>query len=96
MRLKDRPLKLLTLTLLGTVGLIFFGLGLLDGEVTLRRFGHVVAAEAPARFALVIAGYVLSWGLMAFAWFVVISEWSIDYRPPAKPSYDDPERRRPL
>ena len=93
MRLRDRPWKLLALLLFGTTALCLFGFDLMDGEIRLRRIGHVNAAT-PIRFGLALIVGILSSAGLVFGWFVLRGEWVIDYRPRAKPALHDPERVR--
>jgi drug/metabolite transporter (DMT)-like permease len=94
MRLRDRPLKLLLLTAVGTLLAVIGGVDLLDGEVLLRRYGELSTRSNPAMFTLYVLGYLLVCGLLAASWMALRSEWSLDYRPSMKPRLHDPERTR--
>jgi hypothetical protein len=95
-RFRDRPFKLLALVLCGTIALVAGGADLIDGEISLRRTGHMSIGEAPARFAIFVVGYLIAWSFIILGWFAVIAEWKTDYRLPSKAPLEDPERRRPF
>ena len=94
MRLRDRPLKLAALVAFGTLGLLWMGHDLLDGEVDVRRFGYLSAEATPIRFWLFVTTYLGAWGFIMLGWMVVRDEWTIDYRPRWKPPLDRPSHRR--
>ena len=96
MRFRNRPWKLLALLVGGTVALIIIGLDLVGGEITLRRLGHLSAVGTPGRFWAFVIAYLIAWGFTILGWAVLPSEWRTDYRPPLRPTFEDPDRTRPL
>lgn len=93
MRFRDSPLKLAAFTVIGTFACVLSGIDLMDGEIHLRRLGHLSATGTPLRFAVFVCAYLLACCFVAFGWFVVRDEWSIDYRLRPKQAFDDPTRR---
>lgn len=95
-RWKHKPWKPLFGLLFITIGLPIFGMDLFDGDITLRRFGHVTAYGTPAKYVFVSAMYFVSVALTAAGWFLFVQEWRTDYRPRVKPEFDDPSKRSTL
>ena len=91
-----KPWKVLLGLLFMTFGLALFGMDLLDGDITVRRMGHLTADSTPGRLALVWAIYLLGVLLTAGGWLLFVSEWRRDYRPRPKPEFDDPSKRSQL
>ncbi|HWH22972.1 MAG TPA: hypothetical protein VNT25_06785 [Allosphingosinicella sp.] len=86
---------MVALVLFGTLALISCGFDLLDGDITLRRLGHLSITETPVRLAMFVVGYLLVLGFTVLGWFVVFAEWNIEYRLPSKVPLEDSEHRRP-
>jgi hypothetical protein len=93
---KHKPWKVLPGLLLITLGLPLVGMDLLDGDITIRRLGHLTADGTPGRFALVWAICLIAVPLTAIGWRLFVNEWRADHRPRLKPEFDDPEKRRRL
>ncbi|WP_380938714.1 hypothetical protein [Sphingomonas floccifaciens] len=79
-----------------TVAVIGGGIDLLDGQVTLRRFGIITLEDSPGAFAMYVVGYVFCCAITLFGWFVLRSEWSQSYLSPLKPRFHDPAKTRPF
>ncbi|MDG5488217.1 hypothetical protein NYR55_06235 [Sphingomonas sp. BGYR3] len=94
MRIKDRPWKLLAGAIVLLIGLIGFGMDLTDGSIELRRHGMIDAEEHPVRFAMVCFMYALGWVLWLVCCVAVFDEWQMNYSPPPKDRFIDPDRVR--
>ena len=67
----------------------------LDG--TARCRGRAIRMhEDPLRFFQFRAGVLAASLFVVIGWIALRSEWNIDYRPCAKPSIEDPDRKRPF
>ena len=94
MRLRNRPWKLVFGAIAGTLALVVAGVDLLDGKISLRRYGIVSAAEDPGTFGVYVFGYLLSSAFIVFLWLIIRDEWPLEYRISLKPRFDDPEKSR--
>ena len=94
MQLRDKPLKLAAMVACGTIVSLFGGLDLFDGAISIRRLGDLSATTTPVHFWTFVSAFALGCCFLVLGWFVVWAEWKIDYTPPPKQRFDDPERRQ--
>jgi len=89
------PLKHWAGLLFIILGVVLIGADLLDGDITVRRFGHMTAAGTPVRFALFCAGYVIFLLTVAGSWLYIRRMSRTGFRPRVEPAPEEPDERWP-
>lgn len=94
--LRRKPLTMLAVLSLVTIGAVYFGVELLRGDLTLRHLGHVTADGTPFRYAWATFCYLAFCAFMALGWYALWHSWKYPRGERWQPPLDEPEKRSPM